>query len=69
MNNQNVCCPCCSSPLLRHARSTGMYWYCSSCHQEMPNLSDSLYQKIGLLDASLVAIQSFVPKSSILQTV
>jgi len=29
-------CPCCSYPLLRHVRSTGTYWYCSHCHQEMP---------------------------------
>ncbi|HBQ99645.1 MAG TPA: hypothetical protein DD761_14220 [Cyanobacteria bacterium UBA11691] len=29
-------CPCCSYPLLRHIRSTGMYWYCTHCHQEMP---------------------------------
>lgn len=32
-------CPCCSSILLRHIRSTGIYWYCSSCHQEMPSLA------------------------------
>lgn len=31
-----VNCPCCSYPLLRHISSTGMYWYCSHCHQEMP---------------------------------
>ena len=29
-------CPCCSYPLLKHIRSTGTYWYCSHCHQEMP---------------------------------
>lgn len=32
-------CPCCSSTLLRHVRSAGIYWYCSSCHQEMPSLA------------------------------
>jgi len=36
-------CPCCSYPLLRHIRSTGMYWYCSHCHQEMP--TNSLYPR------------------------
>lgn len=37
----NAICPCCSSTLLRHIRPTGIYWYCSHCHQEMPNLSQS----------------------------
>jgi ribosomal protein L37AE/L43A len=35
----NAICPCCSSTLLRHIRHAGIYWYCSHCHQEMPNLS------------------------------
>ncbi|AFZ17390.1 hypothetical protein Mic7113_1514 [Allocoleopsis franciscana PCC 7113] len=29
-------CPCCSDTLLRHMRFGGLYWRCSSCHQEMP---------------------------------
>ncbi|HEY9740199.1 MAG TPA: hypothetical protein V6C90_06880 [Coleofasciculaceae cyanobacterium] len=29
-------CPCCSDILLRHMRLGGLYWQCSSCHQEMP---------------------------------
>ncbi len=28
-------CPCCGSALLRHARRNGVYWFCTSCHQEM----------------------------------
>jgi hypothetical protein len=28
-------CPCCGSVLLRHARRKGVYWYCTSCHEEM----------------------------------
>lgn len=28
-------CPCCGSALLRHARRQGVYWFCTSCHQEM----------------------------------
>lgn len=28
-------CPCCGSALLRHARRKGVYWFCTSCHQEM----------------------------------
>ncbi len=40
MNN----CPCCSTPMLRHARHSQIYWYCSQCKQEMPNLGDWLLQ-------------------------
>jgi ribosomal protein L37AE/L43A len=29
------CCPLCSSTLLRHTRSGGIYWRCSTCYQEM----------------------------------
>jgi ribosomal protein L37AE/L43A len=32
-------CPCCGSALLRHARRKGVYWFCTSCHQEMMPLS------------------------------
>jgi DNA-directed RNA polymerase subunit M/transcription elongation factor TFIIS len=31
-------CPCCSNLLLRHIRQQGIYWFCRSCHAEMPNL-------------------------------
>lgn len=41
-------CPCCSASLLRHVRHSSIYWYCSHCRQEMPNLesirSNSLNQ-------------------------
>ncbi|MGA9378387.1 MAG: hypothetical protein WBV73_06415 [Phormidium sp.] len=30
-------CPCCSNTLLRHIRSTGVYWFCRRCYQEIPN--------------------------------
>jgi predicted amidophosphoribosyltransferase len=32
-------CPCCSGQLLRHARHSGVYWFCSHCWQEMPDFS------------------------------
>ncbi|OKH38072.1 hypothetical protein NIES2119_10955 [[Phormidium ambiguum] IAM M-71] len=35
-------CPCCSNTLLRHIRSTGIYWFCSHCYQEMPNCDRAL---------------------------
>lgn len=28
-------CPCCSGLLLRHVRQRGIYWFCTSCRQEM----------------------------------
>ncbi|MBD0312337.1 MAG: hypothetical protein ICV86_05475 [Microcoleus sp. T3-bin5] len=35
-------CPCCSSQLLRHARHNRVYWFCSHCRQEMPDLSEMI---------------------------
>jgi len=32
-------CPCCSDSLLRHIRGTESYWFCRSCWQEMPVLT------------------------------
>lgn len=31
-------CPCCNGNLLRHIRNSGVYWFCPTCWQEMPNL-------------------------------
>ncbi|HAG84481.1 MAG TPA: hypothetical protein DCL61_25825 [Cyanobacteria bacterium UBA12227] len=28
-------CPCCGDSLLRHVGRKGIYWFCTSCHQEM----------------------------------
>ncbi|MGF1478556.1 MAG: hypothetical protein ACFB4I_03585 [Cyanophyceae cyanobacterium] len=30
-------CPCCQGTLLRHIRCNKIYWYCSSCRQNMPD--------------------------------
>ncbi|MDJ1182212.1 hypothetical protein [Roseofilum casamattae] len=35
-------CPSCSYPLLKHIRTTEVYWYCSHCHTEMPPYSQKL---------------------------
>ncbi len=32
-------CNCCGSSLLRHVRQEGVYWFCSSCWQEVPVLN------------------------------
>ncbi|MBV9388275.1 MAG: hypothetical protein JOZ78_17780 [Chroococcidiopsidaceae cyanobacterium CP_BM_ER_R8_30] len=37
MNN----CPCCTGNLLRHVRSSKIYWFCPNCWQEMPNLTSA----------------------------
>jgi ribosomal protein L37AE/L43A len=34
----NNSCPCCGDTILRHARHGEIYWFCSSCHQEVPSL-------------------------------
>ncbi len=32
-------CPCCTEVLLRHAHYNRVYWFCTHCWQEMPDLS------------------------------
>jgi ribosomal protein L37AE/L43A len=52
-------CPCCGSSLLRHARQKGIYWFCTTCHQEMmpliegklPNYSDTMKVRTRTLQA------------------
>lgn len=39
-------CPCCSEKLLRHVRQGKVYWFCTHCWQEMPNLEDIVYQAV-----------------------
>ncbi|MGP1382944.1 MAG: hypothetical protein ACTS2F_05245 [Thainema sp.] len=48
-------CPCCSNSLLRHARGADVYWFCSHCWQEMPDLPSDLSHRRsrGLQVASL----------------
>lgn len=29
-------CPCCGDSLLRHVRHGKLYWFCTSCWQEVP---------------------------------
>ena len=53
-------CPCCGNALLRHARRDGLYWYCTSCHQEMMPLI------VRQLPTNLDAIK---PRTRILQSV
>lgn len=32
-------CVCCHGQLLRHLKHRRSYWFCPTCHREMPNLS------------------------------
>lgn len=41
MKMQTNSCPCCGNSLLRHARQGGVYWFCTSCWQEVPILTVS----------------------------
>lgn len=36
-------CPCCSDQLLRHIRGHEIHWFCRTCWQEMPVLSEEKY--------------------------
>lgn len=40
MNSEIHKCPYCDNALLRHARHTGVYWFCTSCWQEVPSFSN-----------------------------
>ncbi len=41
-------CPCCTGNLLRHVRSSGVYWFCPNCRQEMPNLAAATVNQLIL---------------------
>ena len=36
-------CLCCNARLIKHLNQTKMYWFCPSCHQEMPNIVIGIY--------------------------
>ena len=33
-------CICCHNRMLRHLNHRRMYWFCPTCHQEMPNIDE-----------------------------
>ncbi|HEY9706111.1 MAG TPA: hypothetical protein V6C58_26985 [Allocoleopsis sp.] len=45
-------CPYCRDVLLRHARHRGVYWFCTSCWQEIPdkmtNISSTHQANLGI---------------------
>ena len=40
-------CPCCSQPLLRHISFKRIYWFCSQCHQEMPDIENIVETQVS----------------------
>ncbi|MEG4504504.1 hypothetical protein QUA81_10135 [Microcoleus sp. F6_B4] len=64
-------CPCCSSQLLRHARHNRVYWFCSHCWQEMPDLSEMILGHSARTHKrdSLVKLPALTPKLRILDSV
>ena len=36
MDLKTQACPCCNNSLLRHVRQGKLYWFCTSCWQEVP---------------------------------
>lgn len=64
-------CPCCSSQLLRHARQNRIYWFCSHCWEEMPDLSEMILgdrQRTRKIE-SLVKVSALRPKLTVLASV
>ncbi|NEP12504.1 MAG: hypothetical protein F6K14_20310 [Symploca sp. SIO2C1] len=47
MSNQHFCLYC-SQPLLRHISHQGIYWFCSHCHQEIPDIENLREAKLSL---------------------
>jgi hypothetical protein len=41
-------CPCCSQRLLRHISFKRSYWFCTQCHQEMPDLNNLLKTELPI---------------------
>lgn len=39
-------CPICSNVILRHIHHNQIYWYCSCCHQEVPNFTSIEISKL-----------------------
>ncbi|EKQ69988.1 hypothetical protein OsccyDRAFT_0244 [Leptolyngbyaceae cyanobacterium JSC-12] len=46
MSHSHNDCICCTRTLLRHVRSSGVYWFCPSCRQEMPNLATATVSQL-----------------------
>ncbi|MCP2727027.1 hypothetical protein [Limnofasciculus baicalensis] len=61
---QSNSCPCCGADLLRHVKGKNLYWFCTSCRQEMPV---SGVNKILSPDSLLSTLESKIrqPKTAV----
>lgn len=60
-------CPCCSNTLLRHVRQGSIYWFCSDCRMEIPDLESIVNkpkqrQKTESRNASNISLEKPVTK-------
>ena len=60
MKLRNNTCPCCTNSLLRHVRQGEVYWFCTSCRQEVPLLGvmQSRLDPVALRSRSIQAAVS-----------
>jgi hypothetical protein len=56
-------CPCCSHQLVRQISRQRLYWFCSSCRQEMPN-----FAQLNLVGKTLTSVPSESEKRSLQRT-
>ncbi|MBE9044269.1 hypothetical protein IQ255_07620 [Pleurocapsales cyanobacterium LEGE 10410] len=55
-------CICCHSRLLKHLNHHRAYWFCPTCHQEMPNINT-------LTANSRVQMRKTQPKSTLVANI
>ncbi len=55
-------CPCCAEKLLRHIRHGEIYWFCSHCWQEMPDLAAKMVDRSSESAAKSKAAIAVVPR-------
>ncbi|HEY9772046.1 MAG TPA: hypothetical protein V6C71_26675 [Coleofasciculaceae cyanobacterium] len=48
-------CICCHDHLLRHINHHRVYWFCPSCHQEMPNIEELNFDGLNLTSKLKIA--------------
>ena len=47
-------CICCHNRLIRHLNHRRMYWFCPTCHQEMPNIDEIKIPQIKQVHKSIL---------------
>jgi ribosomal protein L37AE/L43A len=62
-------CACCELPLLRHIRSSKVYWYCHHCHAEMPDLRKDVLTMAKSQLERLMLVEPYQHDSSLVELV